>query len=222
MISSNVSLQPAQYASVCATVQVCLYHAIIFVDFISSFYCIVFILYKYRHWKLKIFLRREYEEYEIFRYGEMRIKCVASITEEPINVSTMIASETAAPTVAKKMLLTEFSGIYWRPNFVVILGHFELRWMIFVTLGLLSNFGPLWAFRPFGPLWAFVDCLGPFGPRWVLFDNFWPIICGILFFSPKKPKRWSAKKVQKAQLAKKMSKMVQNGKMLFICIKRTT
>ena len=66
---------------------------------------------------MKTFLRREYEEYEIFRYGEMRIKCVASITEEPINVSTMIA-ETVAPTVAiKKMLLTELSGIHWRPTF---------------------------------------------------------------------------------------------------------
>ena len=50
---------------------------------------------------MKIFLRREYEEYEIFRYGEMRIKCVASITEEPINVSIMIV-ETLAPTVAIK------------------------------------------------------------------------------------------------------------------------
>ena len=58
--------------------------------------------------------------------------------------------------------------------------------MIFVTLGLLSNFEPLWAFRPFGPLWAFVDCLGPFGPRWVLFDNFQ--ISNLIFFAKKAQK----------------------------------
>ena len=53
---------------------------------------------------------------------------------------------------------------------------------IWITLGHLDQFGPLWTTLdhsgPFGPLWTIwtiLDHFGPFGPLWTTLDHFGPL-----------------------------------------------